>query len=152
MERKAELLQQAGQQRHQLQTQQAADSEREYAAYLAEEQQKLREVLPEWRDTRVRDAETKVIAEFLLKSGYSQDDLRTLADHRALLIARKAAKWDLQQSIKAKQAQATPAKTVPPGARTQPQATTVRADDMRRKALRTHSNDDIVAFMLAKET
>jgi hypothetical protein len=57
----------------------------------------------------------------------------------------------LQQSIKTKQAQASPAKSVAPGARNQPQAPTQRVDELRRKAAKTHDSDAIVAFMLAKE-
>jgi hypothetical protein len=152
MERKAQLLQQAGQQRHVLSQQQAADADREYNGYLQAEQQKLQEKLPEWRDPKVRDAETHAIAKTLLDAGYSQEELGTLADHRALLIARDAMRWRTQQAIKAKQAQPQPQKTVAPGARNQTNTASPRADELRRKAARTHKTEDILAFMTSKET
>lgn len=151
MERKSALLQQAGQQRHALSQQQAAEQDREYNAYLKGEQQKLTEKLPEWRNPQVRDAETKAIAETLLSAGYSQDELGTLSDHRALLLVRDAMRWRTQQSIKSKQTQAQPAKTVQPGARTQSTPPNVRAAELAKKAARTHKTEDIIAAMLAKE-
>lgn len=146
-------LQQIAQQRQVLHQQQQADSDREYDAYLKGEQQKLQDKLPEWRDAKTRDTETRAIAQTLIDAGYSQEELGTLADHRALLIARDAMRWRTQQAIKAKQTTQTqgPAKTVPPGARNQPNAANPRADDLRRKAMRTHSSQDILAAMLAKE-
>lgn len=151
MERKAQLLQQAGQQRHVLSQQQAAESDREYDAYLKAEQQKLQDKLPEWRDTKVRAAETQAIAKTLIDAGYSQEELGTLADHRALLLARDAMRWRTQQAIKAKQAQPQPQKTVQPGARNQPTNANPRADELRRKAVRTHKTEDILAYMTSKE-
>jgi hypothetical protein len=150
MTRKEQLLQQAAMQRHHLTQQQVADQERDYQAYLKAEKQRLQEKLPEWRDTKVRDAESRAIAECLIEAGYSQEELGSLADHRALLLARDAMRWRTQQAIKAKQTTPQPQKTVPPGARNQA-PTNQRADELRRRAARTHNTDDIVAFMLAKE-
>jgi transglutaminase/protease-like cytokinesis protein 3 len=143
-------LQQIAQQRQQLVQQQQADQDREYGEYLQAEQQKLQEKLPEWRDTKVRESESSAIADMLIKHGYSQEELGTLADHRALLLARKAMMWDTQQAIRAKQATPPPQKTVPPGARNQTNANP-RADDLRRKAMKTHNTQDILAYMTSKE-
>ena len=111
----------------------------------------MQEKLPEWRDTKVRDTESKAIAQYLIDAGYSQDELGTLADHRALLIARDAMRWRTQQAIRAKQAQPQPAKTAQPGARNQPSNANPRAEELRRKATRTRSTQDILAYMTAKE-
>lgn len=75
-----------------------------------------------------------------------------LQDHRALLIARDAMKYRAQQSVKAKQAQPAPVKVVQPGARHQPSQPGDRAAELRRKASRTHSTDDILAYMHSKES
>ena len=152
MSRKEQLLQQAAMQRHHLMQQSVADHEREYAAYLKAEQQKLQEKLPEWRDAKVKDAESRAIAETLLAAGYTQEDLGSLSDHRALLLVRDAMKWRTQQAIKAKQTQTAPApaKAVPPGSRNQNQANP-RADELRRKAMRSRSTDDILAYMTSKD-
>lgn len=150
MERKSQLLQQAGQQRHHLSQQQAADAERDQDAYAKAEQDLLREKLPEWRDAKVRDSESHAVAEYLQKQGYSPDELSMLYDHRALLIARDAMKYRAQQAVKAKQAQPQPVRTVQPGARTQPTQPNDRANDLRRKAERSHKTEDILAYLTNK--
>lgn len=147
---KESQLQQIAQQRQQLVQQQQADQEREYAEYVRAEQQKLQEKLPEWRDPKVRESESRAIAETLIAAGYQQDELNSLTDHRALLLVRDAMRYRLQQSIKQKQAAPQPPKTVPTGTRNQPPANP-RADDLRRKAMKTHSTQDILAYMTSKD-
>lgn len=72
----------------------SADEERQQAEWRKSERDKLHEKLPEWRDPGKASAEQKLVAEFLIKEGYSQDDLKDLFDHRALIVARKAALYD----------------------------------------------------------
>ena len=152
MERKSQLLQQAGEQRHHLMQSQAADAQREQEAYLKAEQQKLHEKLPEWRDPKVRDTESKAIAELLQSVGYQMDEISTLSDHRALLLVRDAMRYRQQQAVRAKQAQPQPQKTVTPGARTaNTNPASVRADELRRKAARSHKTEDILAYMTSKD-
>jgi hypothetical protein len=151
MERKEQLLHQAATQRHQLSQQQVADQEREYADYLKSEQQKLQEKLPEWRDSKVQAGESRAIAEMLIQHGYSQEELGTLADHRALLLARKAMLYDKLIAVRQKQTPPQPQKQAPSGARNNA-PTNPRVDDMRRKAMRTHKTEDILAAMLSKES
>ena len=39
---------------------------------------------PEWRDTKVKETESRAIGEYLLGQGYTAEELGELFDHRAL--------------------------------------------------------------------
>lgn len=103
MAEKAGLLNQI--QQHQMAVEQMkkteADKFRDES--LRKSHEKLLEVLPEWRDQAKRTAEQQEIANLLIASGYSSDELNDLTDWRAVQIARKAMLWDKAQAVKAKQ-------------------------------------------------
>lgn len=148
IEQKQRLIGQAMEQR-QLHAQQAeAESKQDYQRYLAEEQRKLSEKLPEWRDPKVREADTRAIADYLMQMGYETEELDALSDHRAMLIVRDAARYRAQQAMKQKQTAAPPAKTVAPGTRNG--ASTKQDADvsaLKAKARRTHSDSDILNYL-----
>lgn len=150
MERKAQLLQQAGQQRHQLTQQQEAERQRELDQYVKTEREKLQEKLPEWRDPKVRESETVAIAETLLEYGYKQEDLGNLQDHRALLIARDAMRWRAQQKVKQKQEKPEPRNPVKSGTRNDNPSQKVAEAKLLDRIKRTGSEDDAVALLLAR--
>lgn len=89
-----------------------AETDKQAQSYLAEQKQLLESKLPEWADTAKR---TKDIAEMatVLKDAYgiSEDELKSVADHRQILIARDAMKW--QQLQKSKPALINKVKTAP---------------------------------------
>lgn len=152
MDRKAQLLQQAGQHRHTLMQQQAADAERETVAFAKAEREKLHDKLPEWRDAKVRSQEQTSIATYLREMGYSDAELGDLMDHRALLIARDAMKFRAQQQVRSKQATAKPtAKAVAPQARQSVNTPVVKLAELQKRAASTRDPDDVVAYMVAKE-
>lgn len=88
--------------------------------------------------------------------GYPQEELVNLQDHRALLIARDAAKWQAYQkaiiSAKSKQTKPEPGKPLKPGAAQQSQTDQKQADinKLRDRARRTQNADDIAAYLVAK--
>lgn len=78
-----------------------AETDKQTQSYLAEQKQLLESKLPEWSDTAKR---TKDIAEMatVLKDAYgiSKEELDSIADHRQILIARDAMKWQQLQKSK----------------------------------------------------
>lgn len=106
--------QQAIQERQTLANRMTAEQEREVNDWRQEQRKLLQEKLPEWRDTKKAEAEQRIVAEYLLKEGYEANEIGELFDHRALIVARKAALYDQLQAAKAKQTQ-TPPKPVKPG-------------------------------------
>ena len=113
---RAQQFQQALQHRQSLQSAMSAEDQRKQQETVQAENERLVEKVPEWRDAAVRTKEVGEIAEFLTELGYSKDELNGLVDHRALLVARDAARYRQLQAAKAKKAVATPpARTLRPG-------------------------------------
>lgn len=91
------LAQQIAQENERAQAQQQA----EYKAYLAEEMKQLDMKVPEWSDKSVRDKQITEMASALSEAyGVSEQELRSIVDHRQILIARDAAKWQALQKSK----------------------------------------------------
>lgn len=146
-------FQNAVNQREQLSKAQRADEERAAQEWRKAERDRLLEKLPEWRDQAKASAEQKLIAETLLQTGYSQEELSELFDHRALVIARKAALYDQLQAAKAKQVKPEPPKAIKPGAPKPP--TEARNSDYQQalaKAKRSGRAEDIERVLMLKGT
>lgn len=150
MEHKQALLQQAAQQRNGLIQQQEAERQRGQLEYIKAEREKLRQALPEWNDDKVRSEETNAIAETLLEAGYKREELDSLQDHRALLLARDAMRWRKQQAIRAKQERPEPRPPVKGGARTEPHSQQLQESRLLDRVKKTGSEDDAVALLLAR--
>jgi len=91
------------------------DYKRELKAYVTEEAAKLKEKLPEWSKKEVRDK----FVEWGTQNGFSAEELGNLTDHRAVLTAIKAMKYDeivaKQKALKPTTAKAGQPKTAKPG-------------------------------------
>lgn len=118
IEQKQNLLQQAVAERHALQQRAIAEQSQRRQQYLAEQREALVEKLPEWRDPKKAEAETREITKFLVAEGYQPHELNDLLDHRALVIARKALLFDKQQAAR----KANPTPQPKPGAVVRPGA------------------------------
>jgi len=145
------LFEQARQQREYLTKAQQAEEERGHKEWRDAERRLLQEKLPEWKDEAKASAEQKLIAESLMGIGYTREELSELFDHRALLIARKAALYDQLQAAKAKQAKPEPRKALTPGA-PKPQSDTQRSayQEALAKAKRTGKPDDVHRALMLK--
>ena len=67
-------------------------------AFLAQEQEKLMEILPEWKDPAKAKAEKALLIEFGQKSGFQPDELKNIFDHRVVNVLRKAALYEQMMS------------------------------------------------------
>lgn len=85
------------------QEKQRLDNERltSYQAIIQEEQQKLREAIPEWSDESVERKEKAELTDYLKGIGYSSDEINQLSDHRMFLLLRKSMQFDNLQKNKA---------------------------------------------------
>lgn len=149
--------QQAIHQRQDIANRQKAEQDRAVQEWRRDEQAKLLDKLPEWKDQGKASAESKLIAEYLLGQGYTNEELSDLYEHRSLIVARDAALWRQHQaalkSAKDKQVKPEPGRPVKPGA-AQQKATdqnVAKIDQLRAKAKRTGSQEDIAAYLLAKQ-
>jgi hypothetical protein len=75
----------------QLTAQQQAE---EMKAKLAQEQELLITAVPEWKDPQKAKAEKALLVEFGRKIGFSEEELKNVYDHRAVIALRKAALYD----------------------------------------------------------
>jgi hypothetical protein len=66
----------------------------EMKATLAKESEALIKAVPEWKDEKKAKAEKALLIEFGQKVGYSEDELKNVFDHRAVITLRKAALYD----------------------------------------------------------
>lgn len=68
---------------------------RQFREYVQEQNQILTtELLPEWSNPKVARRERAEIAEYALSVGLSPEEVKTLADARAVVLLRKAMKFD----------------------------------------------------------
>jgi hypothetical protein len=75
----------------QLSAQQRAE---EMKTILAQQQEELIKAVPEWKDSKKAKAEKALLIEFGQKIGYSEEELKNVFDHRAVVTLRKAALYD----------------------------------------------------------
>lgn len=67
----------------------------QFMAYVAEQQEVLvNELLPAWRDPKVARREKAELVEYALKAGLTAEEVRTLADARAVALLHKAMRFD----------------------------------------------------------
>ena len=144
MQLRVQQLNEAMQHRQAIQGQMTQEEQRQHDEWAKAEREALELALPEWKDTKKATAEQRVIAEYLIERGYSKEELNTLQDHRALLIARDAALYRAGLKAKEKQTKPEPPKTVKPGAQVDPKHNNKQREqaDALRAAKKSQSDDD----------
>ena len=70
------------------------EQQRAMEAHLESEKDALLAALPEWRDPKKAKAEKALVLESAKSVGFSDDDLKSVYDHRLVLLLRKAAMYD----------------------------------------------------------
>jgi hypothetical protein len=109
-------------------------------AVLIEQRQKLLEKMPTWKDKKVAAAESGAVTDLLRSVGFADSEL-AIYDHRAMLIAVKAAKYDALMSEKSKlKGKIDKAPVVKPGGGT-PKVTT-HAGSARDRFMRSGTVQD----------
>lgn len=145
--------QQAQTQMQQITQQQSEAQQRAYMAHLAQEQQKLTQVIPAFANPETAaKVKQDLIATGTEVYGYTADELRQVADHRALRVLHDAAQYRrLMSGKKAVEAPTAAPKTptIRPGAKPSAQANTrVKAEKAKAQMKRTGSVDDVAKFLL----
>ena len=150
-QQRAQRFQQAVSERQALSARTSEDEQRQLNDWRNSEREQLQAKLPEWRDQKRAAEEQKVIAEYAIEKGYTQDELKELFDHRALLVLRDAALYHKQRAAKDKQVAKTPPNPNKPGV---PRAAntnqTQRYQDAMKRASKTGRDEDVLAVLAAK--
>lgn len=92
---RASAIQSEQQRLNQLSQQEQAEFMRQK---LHHEQEALLAAIPDWKDAEKAQAEKALLLEFGQKIGFSPDELKSVVDHRAVLMLRKAALYDQMMS------------------------------------------------------
>lgn len=101
----------AEQQRIEKQTQDELQAN--YRDRIKLEAERLAEKLPDYNHPEKGKALRSEIRSYLKETGFTDDDLKSVTDHRAILIAHKAMQWDKAQKAKAQVVQEAKVKNVP---------------------------------------
>lgn len=144
---RVQKLQQALGQRQALQQQHAATEAQRAHIRHRESAEHLVSAIPEWRNPTVRAKELEELGNALVARGFSADEVTSTTDHRIVLLARDAAKWQQLQQARAKTNKPPLPRPVRPGASGQsnPNSNTQRA----KERLSRNPNDiDALAGLL----
>lgn len=117
-EQRQALYQQNMQEQQQLAQQFQTEQAQAHQSYLSQQQESLLAKLPDWKDDAKAAAEKAAISKFLQEQGFEADDISSIADHRHVLIARKAMLYDqvmANAKLQAKKVQEAPQRVVKPG-------------------------------------
>jgi hypothetical protein len=135
------LYQQNMQERQQLAQQFQNEQAQAHQSYLAQQQEDLLAKLPDWKDDAKAAAEKTAISKFLQEQGFEAEDISSIADHRHVLIARKAMLYDqlmAKANVQAKKVQEAPQRVVKPG------VTSNGTPDGRSAAAKNHAKHGTV--------
>ena len=146
-ERHANLTNEANQAANYVQQQRAQQSQ----ASLQQEAQALMRAIPEWSDSGKAEAERNAIKADLKARGYTDRDIESLSDHKAVLLARDAMLYRQQQAGKTtveKQVRAAP-KIVKPGSSQSQNRDTKTLQNLKNAIRQTGSRESIADYLLA---
>ena len=77
-------------------------SQQEQAQFMSQrlehEKEALLAAIPDWKDAKKAQAEKALLVEFGQKIGFTPEELKSVVDHRAVLMLRKAALYDQMMS------------------------------------------------------
>lgn len=117
----------------QLAAQQAAQQQHFSSQHLAQQAELLAKAQAEFADPEKAKTVKAELAKYLQKTGYSADEVASVADHRAVVMARKAMLYDKMME---KQTQASnKLQNLPPRAPQRPGSGSVSSNDGRTKAM-----------------
>lgn len=76
------------------QEKQRARLEEKHAELIRQEQEKLKQAIPDWIDTEKMTSETNKLTSLLRSSGFTDSEISSFSDHRLIVLARKAMLYD----------------------------------------------------------
>lgn len=120
------------------------------SALLQTETEKMRELIPAWRDESKFSAESKQVADYGIKEGYSAAEMNSIRDARMVRTLYKAMQYDRLLEGKAERVKqlrsATP--MAKPGASTGVNPKADKERELRTKLQRSGRDEDAAALLL----
>jgi len=109
------------------------------AELLQREAQAMMQAIPEWKDSAKASAEMSEMKQYLAKSGFGQQEVEAIFDHRQVAVARKAMLYDKMMATGQKKVQAAPP-AARPGGKQQTQNSSQNTE-LRQRLRKTGSGD-----------
>ena len=126
----------------------------QHQAHLANEQEKLLEALPDWKDPDVAAKEKQAIISYAQRNlGFSEAELAATSDSRAVLALRKAYLYDelmAKKPVAEKKVKKAPKVTKSGKPTTKAQANANRKKQALERLNKSGSKDDAVAVLLER--
>lgn len=141
-------LQQTNYQRQQLEMTARAEQAEQMKSYVQSQQAELLAKIPEWKDESKAKVQAAELREYLKNQGYDEQTVNNVADHKAVIMARKAMLYDqmiAKASVAAKKVSALPNKVERPGSGSTP-STDKRSADYQRFAKSGRVEDAAAVF------
>lgn len=134
--------------RERVSQEQAADVARSIERFKRDEQDRLLNAVPEWRDPTKAQAERQQLLDYAKARGFAEQDLQQVQDHRLWVVLRDAARWH-QANAKRPTAPAKPGlKTASPGS-PQPKPKSAKAEEAMATLRKTGRESDAASALLA---
>ena len=152
---KKEQLTQVTTAQQQLAQQQAQEQQVEFQKHLAQEQQKLVQAIPEWKDAKKAEVEKASMVTWAKRAGFSEQELNQASDHRAIVTMRKAYLFDQLQNEKPlvqKKVRRAPKMTKGGKPTTSNDLRKQKVDKALNKLSTVQSMDSAVDYLLTKNT
>lgn len=111
------------------------EQQKAFQKHLATEQDKLLNAVPEWKDASKREKDLADIRTYALKSGFTEQELNGIYDHRAVLMLRNSMLLD-----RARERQAAAGKAKPPVKVLKPGAAPAQEKPSRKKMAEARNN------------
>lgn len=152
--RKRELLNKAYNEYQGLSQQREQAAQEQMQKRLESERERLLERLPEWQEPEKAQSEQAAIRTYLMSEGFADDEIANAADHRLIVMARKAMLYDKQADETTRQKQTAKTKKVAslPKVRKAGAASTVGSKQHKQqeaaKRLKSQGNIDSAANWL----
>lgn len=128
----------------QLQQQAQQTAAQQQAQRLAQEAQAMKQAIPEWKDQARANAEMTELRQFLASTGFGEQEIASVADHRQVAIARKAMLYDKLMAQGKQKVATAPPPTAKPGSTAKPNTDGKKL----REALRTTGKGDYAAKLI----
>lgn len=112
----------------------------------------LLEKVPEWKDAEVAKKEKTELGEYLIKQGLSQDEVANAYDHRLVVMARKAMRYDAAQGAEPQLKKLTKIpKTLKTGTpKSASETQKIKQQDLSNRLKTSGSIDDAVALLRSR--
>lgn len=129
-----------------LQQQAQQTAAQQQAQRLQQEAQAMKQAIPEWKDQARANAEMTELRQWLANTGFGEQEIASVQDHRQVAIARKAMLYDKMMAQGKQKVATAPPPTAKPGSTAKPNTDGKKL----REALKRSGSGDYAAKLIER--